>query len=288
MNSMSYVNSFYYLATFIAYYQYKVRVAVITDVHEDVVSLKRALRMIEIEKCDQIVCLGDILGYPYLRGSYEKSRNVSECISLIRSNCTMVVAGNHDIFHLRRLPEFSNGFRFPHEWYEMPPEMKTRISGGRVWNYSDDCPVSLTDDELEFMNNLREYEILNTATGRLLFSHSLYPNLTGYVSDKNGTEGMLSTHFGFMEENECRLSVCGHMHIEGLGVSYQLRDSFFPRLFRGFRYFPYGRKRLRNHRCCVTIPALADNSQVNGFAVFDSDDFSINAVSLNANRLVVI
>jgi predicted phosphodiesterase len=265
-----------------------VRVAVITDVHEDVVSLKRALRMIEIEKCDQIVCLGDIVGYPYLRGSYEKSRNVSECISLIMSNCSMVVAGNHDIFHLRKLPEYANGFRFPHDWYEMPPEMKTMISGGRVWNYSDDCPVALNDSEIEFIDSLPEYALLEAGDRRVLLSHSLFPNLTGYVSEKTGSEGALPAHFEFMAKNRCGLSLCGHMHIEGLGISYEIRDSLFQRFFRGFRYFPYGRRRIRSNRCCVTIPALADNSQVNGFAVFDSTEFSINALSLNANRLVVI
>jgi predicted phosphodiesterase len=264
------------------------RVALLTDIHEDVVSLKRALRMIEVEKCDQIVCLGDILGYPYLRGSYEKSRNVNECISLIMSNCSMVVAGNHDIFHLRKLPEFANGFRFPHDWYEMPPDMKTMVSGGRVWNYSDDCPVALNDSEIEYIDSLPEYAVLEAGGNRVLLSHSLFPNLTGYVSDKTGSERALPAHFGFMEKNGCALSVCGHMHIEGLGISYELRNSFLPRLFRGFRYYPYGRRRLKNYRCCVTIPALADNSQVNGFAVFDSDEFSINALSLNANRLVVI
>lgn len=264
------------------------RVAILTDIHEDIVSLRKALKMIELEKCDQVICLGDILGYPYLRGSYEKSRNVSECISLIRSNCSLVVAGNHDIFHLRKLPEYADGFRFPHDWYEMPPGMKSAISGGKVWNYSDDCPVSLNDTELEFMNSLPEFAVLEAGERRILFSHSLFPNLTGYVSEKNGSERAHSAHFGFMEKSGCVLSVCGHMHIEGLGVSYDLQESFLPRLFKGFRYLPYGRRRLRSLRCCVTIPALADNSQVNGFAVFDSDDFSINALSLNANRQVVL
>jgi predicted phosphodiesterase len=67
--------------------------------------------MIECEGCDQVVCLGDIRAYPYLRGKYEDIRNLAECISLIRQNCSRVVAGNRDMFHLRMIPRFSAGFR---------------------------------------------------------------------------------------------------------------------------------------------------------------------------------
>lgn len=264
------------------------RVAVLTDIHEDIVSLTKALKMIELERCDQVVCLGDILGYPYLRGRYEASRNVSECIRLIRSTCSVVLSGNHDIFHLRKFPQHVNGFRFPENWYHLAPEEKTAASKGRVWNYSDDYEVSLTAKETEYLASLPEYAVMDIGERRVLFSHYLYPNLTGYVSVNNGNEKALAGHFGFMSENRCDLAVCGHMHIEGLGIACEPGESLLPRLFSGFMYYSYGHRRLRSKRCCVTVPALADNSQVNGFAVFDSSDFSINALSLNTNRRFIL
>ena len=36
------------------------RIALISDIHEDVVSLKQALRKISKQKVDEIACLGDI------------------------------------------------------------------------------------------------------------------------------------------------------------------------------------------------------------------------------------
>ncbi|MBE0674102.1 MAG: metallophosphoesterase [Bacteroidales bacterium] len=264
------------------------RIAILTDIHEDAVSLKKALRMIELEKCDQVVCLGDILGYPFMRARYEESRNAAECISLIRSNCSLVLTGNHDIFHLRKFPKHVNGFRFPQNWYELTPEEKTEAARGRVWNYSDDYEVKLSEKDEHYMASLPEYGIRETGEGRVLFSHYLYPNLTGYVSVNNGNEKALNGHFEFMRENDCETGICGHMHIEGLGVSYEPAGSILPRLFKGFMYYSYGQKRLKSRRCCVTVPALADNSQVNGFAIFDSGDFSINAVSLNTNRRFIL
>ncbi len=39
------------------------KLAIITDIHEDRVNLVKALRMIEKEACDEIACLGDIVGF---------------------------------------------------------------------------------------------------------------------------------------------------------------------------------------------------------------------------------
>ncbi len=264
------------------------KTAIITDIHEDIVSLKKALRMIEIEKCDQIICLGDILGYPFLRASYEKSRNVSECISLIRKNCSLVLLGNHDIFHLRKFPENVSGYRFPQNWYDLSPEEKTATSGGRVWNYSDDYAVDLSDDEAEYFGSLPEYAVKEIGSKKVLLSHFIYPNFTGYVSRNNGDNKAMGDHFEWLAANSCDLSICGHMHIEGLGISYEPDGTLLSRLFRGFMYYSYGEKSLKSKRCTVTIPALADNSQVNGFAVFDSSELTVNALSLNTNRRFIL
>jgi predicted phosphodiesterase len=265
-----------------------VKTAFITDIHEDIVSLKKALKMIEREKCDQIICLGDILGYPFMRARYVDTRSVSECISLIRSNCSLVLLGNHDIFHLRKFPTHLSGFRFPQNWYELTPEEKTATSGGRVWNYSDDYAVELSEVEAAYMESLPEYAVTAIGSKKVLLSHFIYPNFTGYVSRNNGDNKAMGAHFEWLRDNSCDLSICGHMHIEGLGISYEPDDTLLSRLFRGFMYYSYGPKSLKNKRCTITVPALADNSQVNGFAVFDSSDLTINALSLNTNRRFIL
>ncbi len=36
---------------------------VISDIHEDIIALEKALTFLEKRNCDQIICLGDIVGY---------------------------------------------------------------------------------------------------------------------------------------------------------------------------------------------------------------------------------
>jgi len=61
--------------------------AIISDIHGNLAALEASLSFIDKEKCDHIICLGDIVGY----GPYP-----NECIKLIRQSADVVLAGNHD------------------------------------------------------------------------------------------------------------------------------------------------------------------------------------------------
>ncbi len=63
------------------------RIAIISDIHSNLEALNSALEAIDAQRVDDIVCLGDIVGY----GS-----NPNECLSLVRSRCSVVLQGNHD------------------------------------------------------------------------------------------------------------------------------------------------------------------------------------------------
>jgi predicted phosphodiesterase len=63
------------------------KIAVISDIHGNLEALQKALQTIQEQPVDQIVCLGDIVGY---------GANPSECVDLIRENCVHIVKGNHD------------------------------------------------------------------------------------------------------------------------------------------------------------------------------------------------
>lgn len=244
--------------------------------------------MIEIEKCDHIICLGDILGYPFMRASYSGTRNASECITLIKKNCSTVLLGNHDIFHLKKLPEYSSGFKFPSDWYNLLPEEKIASSRDTVWNYSDDYPLALSEKDIEYLLSLSEFVIKEFGAKKIMFSHFLYPNFTGFVSTNHDEGKKIKTHFEYLRQSDCQLSIIGHMHIEGTGICYEPGETLFSQLLNGFTYYSFGERRLKNKSCCVTIPALADNSQVNGFAIYDSANFTINALSLNTNRRFIL
>jgi len=64
------------------------RTAVIADIHSNLEALQAVLARIEDLGADEIVCLGDIVGY---------NANPNECVDIIRSGNIKCVLGNHDV-----------------------------------------------------------------------------------------------------------------------------------------------------------------------------------------------
>lgn len=63
------------------------RYGIISDIHGNLEALQTALDHIKTLGVDEIVCLGDVVGY---------GPNPNECVDLIRTHCKNVVKGNHD------------------------------------------------------------------------------------------------------------------------------------------------------------------------------------------------
>jgi len=64
-----------------------VRLAIISDIHGNLEALTAALELIDSRGVDEIICLGDIVGY---------GANPNECLDLIRQRCMVILLGNHD------------------------------------------------------------------------------------------------------------------------------------------------------------------------------------------------
>jgi predicted phosphodiesterase len=63
------------------------RIAFISDIHANSEALEAVFEDISRQKVDEIVCLGDIVGY---------GANPNECIELIKKACPVCILGNHD------------------------------------------------------------------------------------------------------------------------------------------------------------------------------------------------
>jgi predicted phosphodiesterase len=64
------------------------RVAVISDVHGNLAALEAVLEVIDLERPDELWCLGDLTGYGARPG---------ECLALVRERAAVCLAGNHDL-----------------------------------------------------------------------------------------------------------------------------------------------------------------------------------------------
>ncbi|MCD6405289.1 MAG: metallophosphoesterase family protein [Planctomycetes bacterium] len=69
------------------------RYAIFGDVHSNIEALDAVLAAIDAENCDEIFCLGDIVGY---------GANPKECLDRIRNRQIVTVAGNHDLAAVNR------------------------------------------------------------------------------------------------------------------------------------------------------------------------------------------
>lgn len=63
------------------------KIAIISDIHANLEALEAVLAKIDDEGADQVICLGDVVGY---------GANPNECVTLVRKNCLVTLLGNHD------------------------------------------------------------------------------------------------------------------------------------------------------------------------------------------------
>ena len=63
------------------------KLAIISDIHGNIDALTAVLEDIDSQKADEIICLGDTVGY---------GAAPAECVALLRERCAHVVMGNHD------------------------------------------------------------------------------------------------------------------------------------------------------------------------------------------------
>ncbi len=236
------------------------KIAIISDIHEDIVSLRIAMAKIQREQCDMIVCLGDISGFSEPFFPYRQTRNAHECLAVVRANCSIIISGNHDQNAARITPENSPLFDYPAQWYEMDYHEKLAISGGKLWMYEENELNPLyTKSDIDFIATLPEYAVVTVDRQNILFSHYLHPNLTGAMKAMFREPNEIWPHMEFMTGKDCRLAFVGHEH-GSKGCVYTGKRT---------KYFSNRALKIREEPACVLIPAIAGGQNRNGFCIFD-------------------
>ncbi|MEW6507082.1 MAG: metallophosphoesterase [Bacteroidota bacterium] len=249
------------------------KVGIISDIHEDIVSLEKALRYLSKEKCESVICLGDIVGFtlPFYR--YIETRNAEECVRLVKENCHKVVAGNHDLYAIKKVPQYKSGFEYSDNWYNLDYEVRAGKSRNRIWLYEDnEIRSNLSDASKEFLNSLNEIEIIEYGELRILISHFCYPDFSGSAVFFPGDVFHLEKHFNFMNKQNCRLSISGHGHPGGVIMVTEER----------FASLKFGLNRIAEGIQWIVVPCVARTTRENGVFVLDSSSMEFQSFSLKS------
>ncbi len=245
----------------------------ITDIHEDVQSLEKALSILSKEGCETLICLGDIVGFtiPFFR--YIETRDAEECVRLVKENCSVVVVGNHDLFAVKKVPYHKAGFNYSEDWYKLDYEIRAKKAKNRIWLYEDsEIKCQLSDGAKEFLGNLNEIEVREFNNEKFLFSHFCFPDFSGSAIYFPREPFHLTKHFEYMKEHNCKVSISGHGHPEGSIIVNENK----------FYLSGFGSHKLINDTQWIVIPCVARTSRLNGVMILDTLLDEFKTISFNS------
>ena len=112
------------------------RIAVVSDIHGNRQAFEAVLDVIEDSDCDELWCLGDLVGY---------GADPDACVALARDNAAICLAGHHDlgVRGTLALEEFSRGAALAATWTQQTITAETRAYLDRLEPSKLDEPVGL-------------------------------------------------------------------------------------------------------------------------------------------------
>jgi predicted phosphodiesterase len=251
------------------------KIGIITDIHEDAERLTYAMKSLEKLNCDMIVCLGDISGFDERFYSYQYSKNLKYCLDVIKVNCRVIIPGNHDMFHLNLLPRYNSVFHFPENWYNLTFAERKKISKGMIWLNEKDYPVSDLDYFRNVFEEIKESYIFEESGDRILFTHSISPDISGFLTKKPSKFSDFKSHLDLLKEYNCNIGISGHLHPNGL-LRIDSRKIHKPK---------FTTLELPSDEPIQYIaPCIADGVQDNGYTVFDTVERTIESFPLRTPR----
>lgn len=170
------------------------KIAIISDIHSNPTALLTVLEDVEKQKCDRIVCLGDIVGYGY---------DPNGCIDICRDRNMECVLGNHDAGLVGSLSL---------DWFN--PFAKKAILR--------QSPL-VTDDRKEWLRKLPysavEQEGFKTPEDKkfkIAFVHGelVYPNKFDYINGYSDA----ALEFSYLGGDGIRVLFVGHTHYANVFV----------------------------------------------------------------------
>jgi predicted phosphodiesterase len=108
------------------------QIAVVSDIHGNRHAFEAVLDAIEASPCQELWCLGDLVGY---------GADPDACVDLASHHAAVCLAGNHDLAVLGTLPleEFSKGAALAARWTQgtITPDTRTYLDALRPSNLDE-------------------------------------------------------------------------------------------------------------------------------------------------------
>jgi predicted phosphodiesterase len=167
------------------------KLAILSDIHANIEALQATARALSAEPVDEIVCLGDIVGY---------NADPEPCVALLRELGATSVAGNHDRAVCGQIT--TEGF-------------SPIAARAAAWTQ-----MRLAPDALEYLSRLP----LKARVGSdLLVVHgALHPEV-GCETVRLDTDEARALSFEALVRHPSGIRICAFGHTHRLGV-YELRD----------------------------------------------------------------
>ena len=118
------------------------RRALIADIHSNFVALEAVIADCDAQRVDEIVCLGDMVGY---------GPQPAECVDLVRRRCKWALMGDQDAARFMVSTSKVNDFarwldrELKPEWYDLPSK-KAR------WKWMEALPTERKDDDVLYIH----------------------------------------------------------------------------------------------------------------------------------------
>lgn len=164
--------------------------AIITDIHSNLEALTSVFERIDALGVDEVICLGDIVGY---------HANPNECVKLIRERGVRCITGNHD--------RAAAGLKEPVYFGEAARR-------AILWTRRE-----LTEDSFEFLNALPVFEVIGQSTLIVHASVHPYPNEDARLN--SGVDVIKSFDAMIRLFPDVRVCFVGHAH---RSLVYQYRN----------------------------------------------------------------
>jgi predicted phosphodiesterase len=252
------------------------KIGFVSDIHEDYESLLLAYEVLVSHNCSYFVCLGDITGYTPDYYHYPQTHSAAKCIHFVKSNFQKVIAGNHD-FHLAgKTPDYPGNIKVHPSHFEIDIKERKEYYKDQIWLYTEESQDNdLEDNDIQYLRNLSEYETLQTKETNLLFSHYIFPNLSGFTKELFFRKNEMVKHFEFMKNLNVNISFSGHAHVEGALL------------------FSNGKKRFiqkgthivnRDAETIIVGPTIANGKNRQYVMTFNTENFAFETIPFSTKR----